>query len=75
MLKLFKKRCQEFLQDKLYDSYLYRFAYGLDTSCYRYIPKLVLKPKNEEEVQKIIVLSDKLNIPLTFKGSGTSLCG
>ncbi|WP_270961035.1 hypothetical protein [Campylobacter upsaliensis] len=26
-------------------------------------------------MQKIIVLSDKLNIPLTFKGSGTSLCG
>ncbi|EPI3058908.1 FAD-binding and (Fe-S)-binding domain-containing protein [Campylobacter upsaliensis] len=75
MLKLFKKRCQEFLQDRLYDSYLYRFAYGLDASCYRYIPKLVLKPKNEEEVQKIIILSDKLNIPLTFKGSGTSLCG
>ncbi|MEB2807349.1 hypothetical protein Q9Q60_05390 [Campylobacter upsaliensis] len=40
MLKLFKKRCQEFLQDRLYDSYLYRFAYGLDASCYRYIPKL-----------------------------------
>ncbi|MDL0146987.1 FAD-binding oxidoreductase [Campylobacter felis] len=75
MLKLFKKRCQEFLQDRLYDSYLYRFAYGLDASCYRYIPKLVLKPKNEEEVAKIIILSDKFNIPLTFKGSGTSLCG
>lgn len=75
MLELFKKECKAFLQERLYDSYIHRFAYGLDASCYRYIPKLVLKPKNEEEVAKIIILSDKFNIPLTFKGSGTSLCG
>lgn len=50
MLELFKKECKAFLQERLYDSYIHRFAYGLDASCYRYIPKLVLKPKNEEEV-------------------------
>ncbi len=75
MLELFKKQCKAFLQERLYDSYIHRFAYGLDASCYRYIPKLVLKPKNEEEVAKIIILSDKFNIPLTFRGSETSLCG
>ncbi|TKX31016.1 FAD-binding and (Fe-S)-binding domain-containing protein [Campylobacter aviculae] len=75
MLNDFKNECKSFLQDRLYDSYLKRFAYGIDASCYRYIPDLVLKPICEEEVLKIINLSRKYNIPLTFRGAGTSLSG
>lgn len=75
----FKKECKKFLLNaeecRIYDDYLRRFAYGIDASCYRYIPKLVLKPNNEEEVQKIILLSKKFNIPLTFRAAGTSLSG
>lgn len=79
----FKKECESFLFDvenqvqvkRYFDSYFLRFAYGTDASCYRYIPKLVLKPTSEEEVTKIIKLSHKYDIPLTFKGSGTSLSG
>lgn len=80
----FAQQCREFLYDqepttqrhyRIYDSYIMRFAYGIDASCYRYIPKLVLKPINEQEVQRIIKLSNTYNIPLTFRGSGTSLSG
>lgn len=75
----FKKECKKFLSNnkecRIYDDFLRRFAYGIDASCYRYIPKLVLKPNNEEEVQKIILLSKEFNIPLTFRGAGTSLSG
>ncbi len=75
----FAKECKEFLIDeeecRIYEDYLRRFAYGIDASCYRYIPKLVLKPNNEEEVAKIILLSQKFEIPLTFRASGTSLSG
>ena len=81
--EMFAQECKEFLFDqngtrrdyRIYDSYIMRFAYGVDASCYRYIPKLVLKPINEEEVQRIIILSNAYNIPLTFRGSGTSLSG
>lgn len=81
--EMFAQECKEFLFDqngtrrdyRIYDSYIMRFAYGVDASCYRYIPKLVLKPINEEEVQRIIMLSNAYNIPLTFRGSGTSLSG
>lgn len=79
----FLQECKTFLFDtsllgkeyRVYDSYIQRFAYGIDASCYRYIPKLVLKPKNEAEIIKIIKLSNKYNVALTFKGSGTSLSG
>lgn len=75
MLNEFAKECKKFLGDRLYDKYILRFAHSIDASCYRYIPKLVLKVKNEEEVCKIIKLSNKYNIALTFKGAGTSLSG
>lgn len=79
----FTRECKEFLFDikdnikhyRIFEDYLERFAYGIDASCYRYIPKLVLKPISETEVQKIITLSQQYDIPLTFRGSGTSLSG
>ena len=79
----FAQECREFLFDthagvrqyRIYESYIMRFAYGVDASCYRYIPKLVLKPVSEAEVVRIIGLSKTYNIPLTFRGSGTSLSG
>lgn len=79
----FEEKCREFLFDEIngikqyrvFSNYLQRFAYGIDASCYRYIPKLVLKPITESEVQEIITLSNLYNIPLTFRGAGTSLCG
>lgn len=69
--------CKEAIKDdcRVLTSYIQRFAYGVDASCYRYIPKLVLKPSNEAEVQKIIKLAKTYQIPLTFRGSGTSLSG
>ena len=79
----FAKKCKEFMFDDLYgkiyyrvyDNFLQRFAYGVEASCYRYIPEVVVKPINEEEVQKIINLANFYSLPLTFKGSGTSLSG
>lgn len=69
--------CQKVITDssRILNSYIQHFAYGIDASCYRYIPKLVLKPSNEAEVQKIIKLAKIYHIPLTFRGSGTSLSG
>lgn len=69
--------CKKAIKDesKILASYIQRFAYGIDASCYRYIPKLVLKPSNEFEVQQIIKLAKTYNVPLTFRGSGTSLSG
>lgn len=59
----------------IYTELAVRFAYGTDASCYRYIPEIVVRAKNEEEVRGIIALADQFLIPITFRASGTSLSG
>lgn len=68
------------LADVVSKKYIYtelavRFAYGTDASCYRYIPKIVVRAKNESEVKGVIALADQYLIPITFRASGTSLSG
>lgn len=71
----FEREAKVFLGDRIFSDYARRFAYGIDASCYRYIPKLVVWVKNEEEIAQLYDLSQKYNIPLTFRASGTSLSG
>lgn len=71
---------QEALKSVIAEKYIYtelavRFAYGTDASCYRYVPEIVVRAKNEEEVRGIIALADQYLIPITFRASGTSLSG
>lgn len=71
----FKQEAKEFLGKRVYDDYLRRFVYGTDASCYRYIPKLIIKAHSENEIVKIYTLCAKYNIPLTFRAAGSSLSG
>ena len=71
----FKREAKEFLGERIFSDYARRFAYGIDASCYRYIPKLVVWAKNEREIRRLFALSQKYNIALTFRASGTSLSG
>ena len=71
----FYDEASAFLPDRIFDDYLCCFAYGLDASCYRYIPKLVIWAHSEEEICKILALSHKYNVALTFRAAGTSLSG
>lgn len=50
-------------------------AYGTDASFYRLIPKIVVQVHNEEEAVEVIRLTEKLNIPVTYRAAGTSLSG
>jgi D-lactate dehydrogenase len=50
-------------------------AYGTDASFYRLVPKLVIHVETEEEVSKILQLTQKKGIPVTFRAAGTSLSG
>lgn len=64
-----------FLNERIFKDYLRRLAYGIDASCYRYIPKIVAWVKDEEEVQKLCVLAKKHGVSLTFRAAGSSLSG
>ena len=52
---------------------LVRFA--SDASPYRYIPQVIVRPKNIEDVQKIFRYCTAHKRHATFRGGGTSLCG
>lgn len=56
------------------DSKAQLFAYSYDaTANFQAMPDLVLSPKNTEEVQEIVKICDKEQIPIVPRGSGTNL--
>lgn len=73
--KNFLKEVRKFLKNRVFTKFILRYAYGLDASCYTYIPKAVLKALNEDEIIKITKLANKYNIPITYRAAGTSLSG
>lgn len=61
--------------EQVYTDYLHRFAYGTDASLYRYVPEVVVRAHNEEEVVKLMKIATEHNVALTFRAAGTSLSG
>lgn len=71
----FIAEAKEHFKDRIYTDYLRRFAYGIDASCYAYVPRVVVRAINESEIITLFTLSQKYNTPLTFRAAGTSLSG
>jgi len=61
--------------DRIFSDELRTFAYGTDGSFYRLTPKVVVKVASEDEAVFVIKKCNELNIPITFRASGTSLSG
>ncbi len=72
---LYENLIQIIDKKRIFHDPLHTLAYGTDASFYRLIPKMVIKAKDENEVILIIQKCSELNIPLTFRAAGTSLCG
>ena len=58
----------------LWDSYTRDF-YSVDASSYILKPSVVVFPRNESDIIKIIKFAKKYNIPVTPRGAGTGLVG
>lgn len=56
------------------DDEILRF-YSVDASLYQVIPKMVIFPKNEKDIIKIIKYANKNKISVTPRGAGTGLVG
>lgn len=52
-----------------------RLAYAHDASMYRLVPKAVVRPQNEADVQSLLTHANKTKTPVTFRTGGTSLSG
>lgn len=61
--------------DRLITDPLRTITFGTDASFYRLIPKIVINVENEQEVQCILRVAGKLQLPVTFRAAGTSLSG
>lgn len=71
----FIKEARKICKNRVYSSYLMRYALGTDASCYSYIPKVAIRAKSEEEIICLLALANKFQTPITFKAAGTSLSG
>lgn len=71
----FIREATHIFEDRIYTDYLRRFAYGVDASCYAYVPHVVVRAFDEREIILLFTLSNKYNTPLTFRAAGTSLSG
>ena len=58
----------------LWDKYSRNF-YSVDSSSYLVKPLIIVFPRNENEIIKIIRFASKKNIPITPRGAGTGLVG
>ncbi|MDG3087829.1 FAD-binding and (Fe-S)-binding domain-containing protein [Vibrio hannami] len=72
----FISKAAEFIPEKrIITDYLRKLAYGTDASFYRLIPQVIVQVANEEEIIRLMTLASDLKLPITFRGSGTSLSG
>ena len=62
-------------KDRVLTDAMRTLAWGADASFYRQIPQIVVFPKDEAEVSKILKAANELGVPFTFRASGTSLSG
>ncbi|RLF49044.1 MAG: FAD-binding oxidoreductase [Thermoplasmata archaeon] len=51
------------------------YVYGGDASIHHSMPDVVVRPRGVEDVQVVIKIAYERNLPVTVRGSGTSLSG
>ncbi|WP_220128149.1 FAD-binding and (Fe-S)-binding domain-containing protein [Billgrantia kenyensis] len=61
--------------ERLIDDPLRTLTYGTDASFYRLIPKLVVRPADEDELMAVLAGCRQRGLPVTFRAAGTSLSG
>jgi len=64
-------------EDAYFDDYIVRWSYSFGGTIFEkeWIPDLVLLPSTKEEVSQILTIVNENRIPITARGSGTSLSG
>ena len=74
-MTLFVLEAKKISPDRVFTDFLLRYAYGIDASCYSYLPKVVVKANTEAEVVQLVLLANRCGTPVTFRAAGSSLSG
>lgn len=62
-----KEYCLDTIED--------RICYSYDATRQKYIPEIVLRPANTEEISRIMILANKNKIPVVPRGAGSGFSG
>lgn len=63
------------LNGDLFLDNVHRVLYATDASSYRELPLAVTRPKDKEDIRKIIAFAHEINTSVIPRGAGTSLAG
>ena len=63
------------IEGEVYDDLKTRAMYATDASMYQMIPDMVVIPKNESDISKILIYARQNKLPICARGSATSLAG
>ena len=63
------------IEGKVHHSKHFREFYSVDASSYQITPKIIVIPKNDEDVINTIKIAKKFKIGVTPRGGGTGLVG
>ena len=74
-IKLYSNLLGKIPKERLIFDTIRKIAYGTDAGLYRKNPGLVIRVESEKEIQIVMALCSSLNLPFTFRGSGTSVSG
>jgi FAD/FMN-containing dehydrogenase/Fe-S oxidoreductase len=72
--RAFEKLAKELAGDLFYDM-TYRLLYATDASAYRELPMAVARPREEEDIRKLIRFANEHHVTLIPRTAGTSLAG
>jgi FAD/FMN-containing dehydrogenase/Fe-S oxidoreductase len=53
----------------------HRSAYASDASLYRIVPRLIVRPRHDDDVLATLAVSRETGVPITARGAGTSVAG
>ena len=63
------------LKGDLFTDQMHRILYATDASSYREIPLAVTRPKDKDDIKRIITFAREINSSVIARGGGTSLAG
>jgi len=66
----------EFIDEsRIFTSKAELYAYGFDASIHHATPDIVIRPKDSEEVERVVTIANEHGLPIVARGAGTALCG
>jgi len=73
--KLLARRLRPLIKGEVLDDKVTRLLYSTDASAYKIVPTVVVCPRDEEDVVRLMLFAQETGTPLAPRGAGTGLAG